>query len=70
MIVCTTCFCPPNSPKHIRGRDRGHVVQGCVGAAHVGYVFGESARWLNRPEAKKIRKALAHIAPTIDDRRS
>lgn len=63
--VCTVCFCAPSMSHYVRD-ERGRVVQGCVGAAHVGQFHGEVARWINRPEAKKIRKALAHIAPTVE----
>jgi hypothetical protein len=63
--VCTTCFKHPDAARYVCD-ERGRVIQGCVGAAHVGRFTGEKARWINRPEAKRIRKALAHIAPTIE----
>lgn len=54
--LCPTCGKGIDAP-YRRVSDRGHVTEGCVDASHTGRLYGESARWQNRPEAKAIRKS-------------
>jgi hypothetical protein len=65
--VCTLCGNPPGAPRNYVYDARGRVVQGCVGAAHVGALRGEAARWINRREARTLRRALAHVAATREE---
>lgn len=51
---CNTCTRPVAAPFRRYGA-RG-IVEGCIDAAHTGHLYGESLRWHNRPEAKKLRK--------------
>lgn len=52
---CNTCGRPSSAP--FRRFDKsGKLTEGCIDAAHTGHVYGESLRWHNRPEAKKMRK--------------
>jgi hypothetical protein len=53
---CPTCGRTPGAPYRVYG-ERGHVVVGCVDAAHHGHLVGESARWHARPEAQAVRRA-------------
>lgn len=54
---CPTCGRPAGSP--YREYDtRGHATAGCVDDFHTGHLYGESLRWHNRPEARKIRLQL------------
>jgi hypothetical protein len=60
MKTCPTCCNSIYSP--YRQYDAaGKVTAGCVDDCHSGLFtpISESSRWHNRPEAKKIRKALA-----------
>jgi hypothetical protein len=56
--TCPLCGRAPNSPGMQARNERGRMVQGCVDEFHTGHVFGEAARWHNRPEAKKLRATL------------
>lgn len=54
--TCTRRACDP-----FRRYDKtGRVLYGCVDAFHTGHLVtpSESARWHNRPQAKKIRAGL------------
>ena len=53
---CPTCGRAPSEPYRIYD-GHGKVKYGCVDALHGGHLIGESARWHNRPEAKRIRQA-------------
>lgn len=54
--LCGTCCRPVVSPA--RRIVDGKIVEGCVSEAHTGQLpaMSETARWHNRPEAKKIRR--------------
>lgn len=58
--TCPTCGNSIYSPFRIYDK-HGKVVQGCVDESHTGHLVtpSESARFHNRPEAKKIRAQLA-----------
>lgn len=60
---CNTCCRPASSPFRVWDA-HGKVVMGCVDACHTDKLAtpSESARWHNRPEAKKLRANLAKYA--------
>lgn len=60
MKTCNTCCRPAASPFRVFD-DRGKVTMGCVDEFHTDHLtpLSESARWHARPEAKKLRKAMA-----------
>lgn len=51
---CPTCTRRLDQPSY-RKDARGHVIDGCVDAAHTGHVSGELYRWHARPVARSIR---------------
>ena len=59
-MACNTCGRPADSPWRVYDQ-QGKVIHGCVDDFHTGHLIevSESSRWHNRPEAKKIRKAMA-----------
>lgn len=60
-VTCPTC-CRHAAAPYRRHDVYGKVSEGCVDAIHGGHVYGESARWHNRNEAKAIRKSeLANL---------
>ena len=55
--TCRICGAPLTSPRRVFD-ERGNVVSGCVASDHDGHLthISASARWHNRPAAKKIRR--------------
>ena len=58
--TCNIC-CRALSDPYRQYDERGKVTEGCVDACHTHHLVvpSESAWWHDRPEARKIRKALA-----------
>lgn len=53
--VCPTCGKSPGSP-YRRQDARGRITEGCIDAIHTDQLYGESARWHDKTEAKQIRR--------------
>ena len=52
---CSTCTRDPGAPFR-RHDTHGKITEGCIDECHTGHVYGESAAWHNRAQAKKLRK--------------
>ena len=62
-MACNTCTREYGSPFRVYD-ELGRVILGCIDACHAGHLVtpSESARWHNRPEAKKWRAGVKRLA--------
>lgn len=54
MSKCNICGRNADTPYRVYD-SHGKAIQGCIADFHTGHLIGESARWHNRPAAKKWR---------------
>ena len=68
---CNICGKPANAPARRFDRS-GRITEGCVDAFHMGHLVSPSASqaWHDRPEARRIRKALADSLPKTSRKRA
>lgn len=52
--VCPTCGHAPEAP--YRSRFNGHIVMGCIDAAHTGHLTGDNKDWHNRKHCREFRR--------------
>ena len=71
--LCPTCNKPSDKPYRVyfQGVEDGtlsdRIMQGCVDDFHTGHVTGRDADWHNRPDAVRVREAMARRRGQISD---